>query len=203
MEQLSNILFWISNGLLVPVVVGLLYAFVKSILLLGNFCGSYIARSRQQKTLRALLAGLTPRNLPALREAVAAQSAGAFSGAVAELLGAPYNEAYANRTLAMYEIAADKELGTYKLLVKFGPILGLMGTLIPMGPALAGLSTGDISSMAYNMQVAFATTVIGLFAGAVGFTLLQVKQRWTNTDLAQLDFIVNLMQQDHEAAQNH
>ena len=42
------------------------------------------------------------------------------------------------------------------MLTKFGPILGLMGTLIPMGPALMGLSTGDIGSMAYNMQVAFA-----------------------------------------------
>ena len=49
-----------------------------------------------------------------------------------------------------------------------GPVLGLMGTLIPMGPALVGLSSGDIASMAYNMQVAFATTVVGLVIGAIG-----------------------------------
>ena len=36
-----------------------------------------------------------------------------------------------------------------------------MGTLIPMGPALVELSTGDIGSMAYNMQVAFSATVVG------------------------------------------
>ena len=48
-------------------------------------------------------------------------------------------------------------------------MLGLMGTLIPMGPALVGLSTGDIASMAYNMQVAFATTVV-----AVSYTHLVV-----------------------------
>ena len=103
--------------------------------------------------------------------------------------------ATANRILSEYEIIADAELGKYKVLVKFGPILGLMGTLIPMGPALAGLSTGDISSMAYNMQVAFATTVLGLFSGAVGFILLQVKQRWFTSDLVYLDFLSELQKE--------
>ena len=74
-----------------------------------------------------------------------------------------------------------------------GPMLGLMGTLIPMGPALVGLSTGDIASMAYNMQVAFATTVVGLFAAAVGFVTLQVKQRWYQKDLSRLEFIAGLL----------
>ena len=73
-----------------------------------------------------------------------------------------------------------------------GPMLGLMGTLIPMGPALVGLSTGDISSMAYNMQVAFATTVVGLFAAAVGFITQQVKQRWYLQDMTNLEFLSNL-----------
>ena len=100
--------------------------------------------------------------------------------------------AVANRVLSEYEVTADAELGKYKVLVKFGPILGLMGTLIPMGPALAGLSTGDIASMAYNMQVAFATTVLGLFSGAVGFILLQVKQRWFTSDLIYLDYLSEL-----------
>lgn len=74
-----------------------------------------------------------------------------------------------------------------------GPMLGLMGTLIPMGPALVGLSTGDISSMAYNMQVAFATTVVGLFSAAIGFVTLQVKQRWYLQDMVHLEFVAELL----------
>ena len=62
---------------------------------------------------------------------------------------------HVERLLADFEIAADKDLAISKTLTKMGPMLGLMGTLIPMGPALVGLSAGDISSMAYNMQVAF------------------------------------------------
>ena len=64
------------------------------------------------------------------------------------------------------------------MLIKFGPLLGLMGTLIPMGPALVGLAEGDISSMAYNMQIAFATTVTGMAAAAVGMLKLQFDQRF-------------------------
>ena len=74
-----------------------------------------------------------------------------------------------------------------------GPMLGLMGTLIPMGPALVGLSTGDIASMAYNMQVAFATTVVGLFAAAIGFVTGQVKQRWYLQEMTDLEFVAELL----------
>ena len=95
--------------------------------------------------------------------------------------------------LSDFEIEADKDIATSKTLTKMGPMLGLMGTLIPMGPALVGLSTGDISSMAYNMQVAFATTVVGLFASAIGVITLQIKQRWYVRDMANLEFLADLL----------
>ena len=103
------------------------------------------------------------------------------------------SHAHIQRLIADYEIIADKELAISKTLSKMGPMLGLMGTLIPMGPALVGLSSGDIASMAYNMQVAFATTVVGLFAAAVGFITQQVKQRWYLQDLTNLEFLSELI----------
>ena len=95
--------------------------------------------------------------------------------------------------LSDYEVAAEKDMALSKTLSKMGPMLGLMGTLIPMGPALVGLSTGDISSMAYNMQVAFATTVVGLFSAAIGFITQQVKQRWYTQDLNRLEFVSDML----------
>ena len=109
------------------------------------------------------------------------------------LLEARDNAPLRQRLLAEFEIAADRDLSTSKTLSKMGPMLGLMGTLIPMGPALVGLSTGDIASMAYNMQVAFATTVVGLFAAAIGFITQQVKQRWYLKDLANLECVAELV----------
>lgn len=109
------------------------------------------------------------------------------------LLEARDNAPLRQRLVADFEIEADRDLATSKTLSKMGPMLGLMGTLIPMGPALVGLSTGDIASMAYNMQVAFATTVVGLFAAAIGFITQQVKQRWYLRDLSNLEFVAELL----------
>lgn len=194
MEQVSNILFWISSGLLVPVIVGLLFFFAKSIIMLGSFVNQYIQRTKQNKQLRLRMTQLDASSIRNFADELNDEPENLFNDTARSLLSAS-STATSNRILSEYEIMADAELGKYKVLIKFGPILGLMGTLIPMGPALAGLSTGDISSMAYNMQVAFATTVLGLFSGAVGFILLQVKQRWFTTDLVYLDFLSELQKE--------
>lgn len=97
--------------------------------------------------------------------------------------------------MSEYELAANKNIATSRILTKMGPILGLMGTLIPMGPALVGLSTGDIASMAYNMQVAFATTVVGLVVSAIGFLTQQVKERWAVKSLSLLEYLADVVKQ--------
>ena len=195
MKYVSNVLFWISNGLLVPVIVGLLYFFVNSILLLGIFFNQYLTHSKQTKLLKKTLDSLRADDMEKLKVEAGKLPQSNFTGFLQNIIEAP-SKAYSNRLLADYEVRADAELGKYKLLTKFGPILGLMGTLIPMGPALAGLATGDVASMAYNMQIAFATTVVGLFVGAIGYVLLQIKQRWFVADLADLEFIADLKEQN-------
>ena len=195
MKYVSNVLFWISNGLLVPVIVGLLYFFVNSILLLGIFFNQYLTHSKQTKLLKKTLDSLRADDMEKLKVEAGKLPQSNFTDFLRNIVEAP-SKAYSNRLLADYEVRADAELGKYKLLTKFGPILGLMGTLIPMGPALAGLATGDVASMAYNMQIAFATTVVGLFVGAIGYMLLQIKQRWFVADLADLEFIADLKEQN-------
>jgi len=195
MKYVSNVLFWISNGLLVPVIVGLLYFFVNSILLLGIFFNQYLTHSKQTKLLKKTLDSLRADDMEKLKVEAGKLPQSNFMDFLRNIIEAP-SKAYSNRLLADYEVRADAELGKYKLLTKFGPILGLMGTLIPMGPALAGLATGDVASMAYNMQIAFATTVVGLFVGAIGYVLLQIKQRWFVAELADLEFIADLKEQN-------
>jgi biopolymer transport protein ExbB/TolQ len=190
-------MFWISNGLLVPVIVGLLFFFFKAIFMLGQLFNQYLLRNKQHKVLHERIHALDKYNVIELETALGNTAQTKFTSAVLQLYENKNSVTHRNRQISEFEIQADKELGKSKVLVKFGPILGLMGTLIPMGPALVGLSTGDISSMAYNMQVAFATTVLGLFTGAVGFILLQIHQRWIVSDLTNLDFISELITQ-HE-----
>lgn len=192
MNYISDILFWISTGLLVPVIVLLIFFFLRSLLLIGSFFGQYMAIRRTAALIGKELESLNKENIATLAERLPKKNPSFVVIYMNRLLVAD-SVAMRQRLLSDFEIEADKDLSTSKTLSKMGPMLGLMGTLIPMGPALVGLSTGDISSMAYNMQVAFATTVVGLFAAAIGFITQQVKQRWYLQDMTNLEFVSELL----------
>ena len=87
------------------------------------------------------------------------------------------------------EEAARRTLNGSRLLVKVGPSLGLLGTLIPMGTALAALTAGNLDAMAGQMVVAFTTTVIGLSAGTVAYVVQVVRHAWVNETVRQQRFL--------------
>ena len=199
MNYISDILYWISTGLLVPVIVLLIFFFGRALLLIGGFFGQYMAIRRTAALLGKELDGLNRDNIATLSERLPKKNPSLVVTYMKRLLEAD-GAAMRQRLLADFEIGADKDLATSKTLGKMGPMLGLMGTLIPMGPALVGLSTGDIASMAYNMQVAFATTVVGLFAAAIGFITGQVKQRWYLKEMTDLEFVAALLNEKQTGA---
>lgn len=199
MNYISDILYWISTGLLVPVIVLLIFFFGRALLLIGGFFGQYMAIRRTAALLGKELDRLNRDNVATLSERLPKKNPSLVVTYMKRLLEAD-GAAMRQRLLADFEIGADKDLATSKTLGKMGPMLGLMGTLIPMGPALVGLSTGDITSMAYNMQVAFATTVVGLFAAAIGFITGQVKQRWYLKEMTDLEFVAELLNEKRTGA---
>ena len=198
MNTISDIMFWISTGLLVPVIVLLILLFFRSLLLVGSFFGQYVSIRKTDKLIREQMETLHVNNVDHFAEKLPEKSNSLVVMFMKRILAEQQNKAQVQRLLANFEIAADKDLAISKTLTKLGPILGLMGTLIPMGPALVGLSTGDIASMAYNMQVAFATTGIGLVAGAIGFLTQQVKQRWYLQDMTNLECLVEVLNEKNE-----
>lgn len=198
MNAISDIMFWISTGLLVPVIVLLILLFFRSLLLVGSFFGQYVSIRKTDKLIREQMETLHVDNIDSFGTKLPEKSSSLVVMFMKRILAEQGNRAQVQRLLVNFEIAADKDLATSKTLTKLGPILGLMGTLIPMGPALVGLSTGDIASMAYNMQVAFATTVIGLVAGAIGFLTQQVKQRWYLQDMTNLECLVEVLNEKNE-----
>ena len=197
MHYISDILYWISTGLLVPVILILIYFFCRSLLMVGGFFGQYLDTRKTHLWTQEHLRSLTPDNLDDLWAKLPAKSRSLFMRHLKELQQSEGSTARIDKVVADFEAAADKELTPSKMLAKMGPMFGLMGTLIPMGPALVGLSTGDIASMAYNMQVAFATTVVGLFSSAVGFAVQQVKRRWYVDEMNQLVFVAEMLKEKH------
>lgn len=83
-------------------------------------------------------------------------------------------------------LAGKRRIERADFITRLAPMLGLMGTLIPLGPGLAALGEGELRILTTAMTVAFDTTVIGLFAGMIGFVLARLRRRWYDQALHQL-----------------
>ena len=197
MNYITDILYWISSGLLVPVILILIFFFLRSLLLLGGFFSQYLTMHKSGILLQKEVKQLTADNLYTLSDHLPKGKLPVVT-CISKMLENRNSPAKVTFLLDEYECLVERELETPKMFTKMGPMLGLMGTLIPMGPALVGLSSGDIASMAYNMQVAFATTVIGLFAGGIGFVVKAVKQRWYRRDMGMLNYIADMLDENRD-----
>lgn len=193
MEIISKTLFWVANSLLIPDIVILLFLFARSLLLIGSFYNQFMTKRKNDKAIGDKIKELSNLGTGELRAVIPGTDNSLFIKYLRDLLAAPPSEAYSDFLISNFENEADKDLSLSKMLAKMGPVLGLIGTLIAMSPALVGLSTGDISGMAYNMQVVFATTVVGLVVSAIGLVTLQTKQRWYAKDANNLDYVSRIL----------
>ena len=87
------------------------------------------------------------------------------------------------------EHALAREVDKIRLVVRIGPSLGLMGTLIPMGTGLAGLTQGNMAQLSSSLILAFTTTVVGLALGITAHFFSVVKERWVTEDMRHINLI--------------
>ena len=191
MKIVSEILFIVSNGLMIPVILLLLYFLVKAIWILLGLYGQIKVQREISSTLKALLRDYSDEYIKDTQIKLQATGESIVSEYLKRIIEHKHDSRYCEHELADFQVETQRILAKYRMLVKFGPMLGLMGTLIPMGPALVGLGLGDISSMAYNMQVAFATTVIGMLVSGIGLCALQLNQRYYAGYLNDLEFLTS------------
>lgn len=95
-----------------------------------------------------------------------------------------------------------RRLNGSRTLVKVGPSLGLLGTLIPMGSSLASLASGNLQAMAGQMVVAFTTTIIGLAAGTTAYAVNVVRQGWVNQTVREQRYLAERIAAELEVV-NH
>ena len=193
MDTISEILFWVANSLLIPDIIALLLLFVRSLLLVGSFYNHFITKQKNDKLLNDLIQNLSAEKVEDLKSILPQKDNSLYIKYLRRLLSREPSEAYSEYLMSNFETEADKDLSISKILAKIGPVLGLIGTLIAMSPALVNLSSGDVSGMAYNMQIVFATTVIGLVVSMAGLITLQFKQRWYLQESNHLFYISQIL----------
>ena len=88
--------------------------------------------------------------------------------------------------LVALETVAVKRLEFARIATRVAPMLGLVATMIPMGPALKGLSDGNLGQVSDNLAVAFAAVILSLIAAAITFGVVSVQRRWLAEELVWL-----------------
>lgn len=202
MNLLSNMMNVLSSSLLIPVMFFLTLLVFLSLVQLGEFLSEYTKRYRDWNNLESNCKKIecelqnsdfseASKALGNIKQNYIVTS---FARDAAKYLEERHFPAI-ERLSQEYEIRMAKRLEHTKITSTVGPMLGLMGTLIPLGPALIGLSKGDIGTLAQNLMIAFATTVVGLFVAIIGYVLTQVRRRWYWEDMSDIDYILDTIEE--------
>jgi biopolymer transport protein ExbB/TolQ len=140
--------------------------------------------------------------VPLLRVSTDAAMAQCMRDLVAEW-GKPNAQDRVAKRLADFDFGSLRRLERTRMLVRAGPGLGLMGTLIPLSPALAALGEGDVKQLSDGLRVAFGVTVIGILVGMVAFTLSLVRDRLYSQDHSDLEYVAAVLFDQPEVQSQH
>ena len=199
----SDVIFQVAEALRVPVMILTMVALAVVLVELGGFAIELLRRRRRDFRRLESITAEAQRRLSEQRDYLGAQEAlkeVAWSASMGSTLSfvvsqwhRPGGEGKMAKALADFDFGSLKRPERTRMLVRIGPALGLMGTLIPLSPALAGLADGNVDELTENLRVAFSVTVLGLLIGAIAFAISLVRDRLYGQDLSDLEFVANAL----------
>ena len=198
-EFLTGSLDVISQSLTLPVLIILLVIVIISIITLGAVISEYTSRRKVPVgTIRDLIYEINnSQSIEELKNTINnAQIPKSQKKALTEIassseLGKSSREALARKLFEFEEEKTINKLKKTDIITRIGPTLGLMGTLIPMGPGLAALGAGDINTLASSLTVAFNTTIVGIGSGALCYVIGKIRSGWYDRYLSDLDALID------------
>ncbi|AIS52805.1 putative transporter protein [Thermoanaerobacter kivui] len=194
---LSQTLHCIAQSLLIPVIVFLYIFFLWSLVELGSFSVESVRRKRMSadrlityfrniSDFNDLEKFIEESELPKRGKEILSQI---FQN---KDLSADSIYALKKKLIEDEEIRATKVLEKTDIIARLGPLVGLMGTLIPLGPGLTAMANGDMKLLAESISVAFDNTVVGMGAAGISYVISRIRRRWYEEYLSTLDEIANL-----------
>lgn len=191
----------ISQSLTIPVLIILLVMVVVIAIIVGMVISEYTSRKKVPiEVVNELIFNINDSNsvdelehiimkseLPKPQKEILIQIA--FSGQLTEVS----REAMARKLVENEEEKFEDRLQKTDIITRIGPTLGLMGTLIPMGPGLAALGSGDITTLAQSLTVAFDTTIVGIGAGTLAYVISKLRRKWYEHYISDLDALTDAL----------
>ncbi|MDX1969482.1 MAG: MotA/TolQ/ExbB proton channel family protein [Planctomycetaceae bacterium] len=193
-DRLVELLYLISTGLLTPTLVMLLVFMGAALIMCGGLMREALDRWIHLRSWRRLLSELRCGGRGADRFYTLA-----LVGYPARLQSRTMivrdESLLVQKSLDDLEMDIARRLGWLAFATRVGPLLGLVGTLVPLGPALTGLASGDIQALSGNLVIAFTTTVFGVLIGGSACGAGIIRRAWYAQDLSDLEFVVHVRRQ--------
>jgi biopolymer transport protein ExbB/TolQ len=195
--SLKEMMHAISSGLLIPTIAVLLFMLALSVVELGGLLVEALTERRKMKVnVSELINEFQEKNVAEIMQQV--EGVRLFrrqKAAISELLQnkdlpAVSLQALARRLLTNEELNYVRITNRTDLVTRLGPMLGLMATLIPLGPGLIALGEGDPKVLADSLLTAFDATVTGLAAGGIAFAVSRLRKRWYEDYLSTLEALM-------------
>lgn len=188
---LQTFIYLVSSSLLYPVLLALSLLVLVIIVQAGGFFAEWLERTR--------LKPCPSQDLPRLLQTGQAQGmisyrVNHYLQILTQIHDQPGNHGIAvENLLQSTTLELWKSMDRLRILVRTGPSLGLLGTLIPMGTGLASLGQGDMTKLSSDLVIAFTTTVVGLAAGTIAFCFYTLRRRWLEEDIKNMELATELL----------
>lgn len=163
-QTIETLMASVADLLMAPVLLAILVLFVYAIYACGRFLSLWLLRRKNALAYQRALGEKEPAWLP----------------------GYQVHNYYVRNPAASedeLEVFALKKLEMLRMATRIAPMLGLIATMIPMGPALRALADGNIQGISENLIIAFAAVIWGLAISTLTFWPASVKKRWFASEL--------------------
>ena len=200
-DMFSNTVHAITQSLLIPVMVVLSIFFIYALINLGILLAEYYKRRQAKFDIKHLinqLLSVKDRKDPTeiIRIIEAGEIPKSHKEVLKTLVGSSnvskeFRESLAIKMVEDESIFASKKLERTDIIAKIAPAVGLMGTLIPLGPGLTALGSGDIQSLAQHLLMAFDAAVLGMASAAIAFIASKIRRRWYEEEISNLETLVD------------
>ncbi|MDO4841305.1 MAG: MotA/TolQ/ExbB proton channel family protein [Phoenicibacter congonensis] len=197
----SNVLRSIVGACQTPVIVLLLLFAVAIVIVIGTLIGEWISERRHFTVFLPVLV----EDLKATETSEEAEDVIKDSGLLmkqkqilVELLSHPdltpeMRESLASSLEYQEQNKYDRRVKVTDLMARLAPMLGLLGTLIPLGPGILALGTGDVQSLSTAILTAFDTTSLGLMIAGFALIVSTIRKRWYKQYMVIYDSIIEIV----------
>lgn len=195
-ENLVNSLHIITNALRVPVIIILFVMIIVTVISAGMLIGEFFTERRHLRAkMPQLVDTLKAHTRPTEDSIAASQLLKHQKDALSELTKHPQlsnmmREELAVRIITEEQNRYDRRVRITDMIAKLGPMFGLMGTLIPLGPGIIALGQGDTQTLSNALLMAFDTTVAGLICAAVAIVISAIRKGWYGNYMSILETLM-------------